>query len=536
MILRLNQLRRNRHYEIPHKVFLSTNTNKKKALCERIENNGEELKSNKEDVLLYLSRVFNEFQNFISRPSISNSKVINHWKEYSSKAEHKKIFNLLCFLNKHGNFTLLNKHIISNFNDYQAKEIAFISKVYNAINLTPENELSSKINKYCESNISKFDLHDIFNITFNNNKKFIQASSEYVLEKIKEQSNSNLKLSVDSNEDKFENEMSKFDVDTNFWLKVNILKHYKNTDSNELLDSVSTLFKQSEYLTKNGPKFYELNYVINLCAASYKLASNLDASIVEPFIHEDVYLYNLDLCEYKSEFYNYFKFLIKRKGAFNEQQYKYLIDYFQDKIFFCKNPYLFFEYTQLFNELLMLKSSDVKIKENLKLNFDRKFKQQQLHADMNPFYLYLVKNLDEKFKLNLENKYDKFIEAFDGLSFKAIVYSIPLLFNSHQNPNAALNRFYENILDYLSSLNQLNSLQILSMIKSLLALIDYSNYQNEIDLCSLIDLKFILADNANSRTKMALIIFFMLNKKTCLNNFKIISSQLKIILSTNYNE
>ena len=48
-----------------------------------------------------------------------------------------------------------------------AKEIAFICKTHNALNLRNEkDEIHLKLNQYCQNNIKKFDLHDIYNIGF----------------------------------------------------------------------------------------------------------------------------------------------------------------------------------------------------------------------------------------------------------------------------------------------------------------------------------------------------------------------------------
>ena len=118
--------------------------------------------------LIYLSDLFNSYQNFIRTYNIRNRSIISHWQSYFIGVNNTTINETLSYLHEHENFKKLRESILLNFKNYDAKEISFICKTYNAINLRNEtDEINLKLNEYCKNNIKKFDLNDIYNISFN---------------------------------------------------------------------------------------------------------------------------------------------------------------------------------------------------------------------------------------------------------------------------------------------------------------------------------------------------------------------------------
>jgi hypothetical protein len=149
-----------------------------------------------------------------------------------------------------------------NFDNYDSKEISFICKTYTALNLN--DEINLKIVQYCNNNIQKFDLHDIYNITFTKrliSPQFWQNSFDYVLENIKRDSIKYVKLDIDKNEDIFENTMQKLDIDNNLWFKLNILRCCSSPgwDLSKVELLINYLMNEALFLTKRDQNVYENN-------------------------------------------------------------------------------------------------------------------------------------------------------------------------------------------------------------------------------------------------------------------------------------
>ena len=106
--------------------------------------------------LIYLSNLFNSYQSFINMDNIRNRSVINHWQSYFYGVNYTSINKIFTHLHQHENYKLLKESILLNFDKYDPKEVAFICKTYNAINLRNEDdEINRKLNQYCENNIKK---------------------------------------------------------------------------------------------------------------------------------------------------------------------------------------------------------------------------------------------------------------------------------------------------------------------------------------------------------------------------------------------
>jgi hypothetical protein len=192
------------------------------------EINRNDFKGDKHDNLNYLSKLFNSFQNFISMDNIRNRHVINHWQSYFYGVNYKGIHDTLSKLHKHENYKQLKDSILLNFDNYDSKEISFICKTCNALNLINEkDELYLKLNQYCQNNIKKLDLCDFYNILFNQfstNLKFFRDSSNYMIDGIINNKLKHTKLDIDKNDDIFENKMEVEDAEVKLWFKLNILR------------------------------------------------------------------------------------------------------------------------------------------------------------------------------------------------------------------------------------------------------------------------------------------------------------------------
>jgi hypothetical protein len=229
------------------------------------EINKKDFRGDKHENLVYLSNLFNSFQNFISMDNIRNSSVISHWQSFFYGVNYTKINETVSYLHNHENYKQLKSSILLNFDNYDSKEISFICKTYTALNLRDENdEINLKIVQYCNNNIQKFDLHDIYNITFTKrliSPQFWQNSFDYVLENIKRDSIKYVKLDIDKNEDIFENTMQKLDIDNNLWFKLNILRCCSSPgwDLSKVELLINYLMNEALFLTKRDQNVYENN-------------------------------------------------------------------------------------------------------------------------------------------------------------------------------------------------------------------------------------------------------------------------------------
>jgi hypothetical protein len=272
---------------------------------------------------MFLSQLFNKFQKIVAyNEDIRAKDLINYrqsFKIINDRNEDYKIFQLI---NNHDQFKNCFDYISNNFDCFNSKEIAFISKVYNSISLSnDENDpLRLKIKEYCLLNIQKFDLYDIENITFNYRiyNQFILNSVDFVGNKIKDSEFVSKKLNIDKYNGYFENEM--FEIDSKqkiqLWLRLNVFLNYRNyLKSQNCKSLIESLFEQSAYLIKNELNIYETNFIITLCSESALInnASGLNRSIIQPFIDKD-FLHKLfekfELLKYKDDLHNFMLFYV----------------------------------------------------------------------------------------------------------------------------------------------------------------------------------------------------------------------------------
>ena len=94
------------------------------------EINRKDVRGDKHGNLVYLSDLFNSYQNFISMPNIRKSRVIGHWQSYFRGANYAKLYDTFSYLHQHENYKQSRESILLNFDDYDAKEIAFICKTH----------------------------------------------------------------------------------------------------------------------------------------------------------------------------------------------------------------------------------------------------------------------------------------------------------------------------------------------------------------------------------------------------------------------
>ena len=266
--------------------------------------------------LIYLSDLFNSYQNFIRTYNIRNRSIISHWQSYFIGVNNTTINETLSYLHEHENFKKLRESILLNFKNYDAKEISFICKTYNAINLRNEtDEINLKLNEYCKNNIKKFDLNDIYNISFNKYStklNFFQDSSEYVLENIKNDKINSTKLSINSNDDVFENKMEKYDAESRLWLKLNILRCYEIgvIPSSTAKNPLDWLLNEAQFLIKGDQNEYEINTIISLMSRIdflSKITKDRSLRYKLSFLNEDQdkVFKGLDLCYYKEDYLGY---------------------------------------------------------------------------------------------------------------------------------------------------------------------------------------------------------------------------------------
>ena len=497
-----------------------------------------DFKANKDECLSYLGSLFNAYQNFISQNNIRNKKLINYWQLYLSKNDREVILSVIKVLNKHGNFKELKNYIKNNIHAYNPKEIAFISKTFNSISLS-DNDLSEIISGHCCNNIEKLDLYDIENITFNNcNKPFMQFSLKYVIKKLVEKKSENIKLNIDVNDDKFENQMLEIDNEFNQqWLKLKILQNYKSCMNKCSFEDVVNLYFDDMRKLKNiNQPFYEINCVVNLWSLSTKLRETknirLDKSVLIYFLEND-YLNklfkNLDYYEYKSDLFDYFDGLLFRKKL-DFEQLDYLYNYFRIQITNVKSGFLFFDYCRILSVIIKFMSQNVHYRQKaylVKPNDDRLLNDE--------FYAnHFINNLDNKIKLVLQVKFDILINKFHGMNFKSIVESLKFLIQIHKTPVDALNSFYTNFFQFYSTIasNDLHLFRqkILNLLGTLIELKNDHSASNELKLCLLLDTKFYYIKKFSTSAKKNFIIFLMLNEESCLKNFQLIAKNLRFLI------
>jgi hypothetical protein len=501
--------------------------------------NKNDFKPNKDECLLYLNSLFSAYQNFISQQNIRNKKLINYWNIYLSKNDREVLLGVMKFLNKHENYIKLKNYIIENIHEFNSKEIAFISKTFNSITFS-SNELSEALRGYCVNNIEKFDLYDVENITFNNyNKPFFKYSLHYVIEKLIKENNDNLKLSIDLNDDKFENQMTEIDNEFNQkWLKLKILQNYKSKMSKNAFEHTVQLFFNDFIKLKDiNQSFYEINCVISLCSHGVKLREieniRLEKSILSPFLEND-YLNklfkNMNFFQYKSDLFNYFNGFICRKKL-DYEQLDYLLKYFRIQIKNANNSHLFFDYCRIISVIIKFISHDEHYRQKVNL----KEISDDIILDDVFYFNHFVNNIDNKFKLDLQVKYDHLINKFHGLNFRSINYdSLKFLIQVHKEPVDALNSFYTNFFHFYSTIDSVHlphfRQQIINLLGCLIELKNDYSESNELKLCSLLDINFYYDKNFTFQSKINLITFLMLNKDTCLKNFKFIAEKISYLI------
>jgi hypothetical protein len=539
------------------KTYSSQSIEEKREIKRRYYNiflneiNKKDFNGDKHENLVYLSNLFNSFQNFISMDNIRNSSVISHWQSFFYGVNYTKINETVSYLHNHENYKKLKSSILLNFNNYDSKEIAFICKTYNALNLRNENdEINLKIVQFCENNIQKFDLHDIYNTTFSKRlitRQFWQNSFDYVLENIKKESIKYVALDIDKNEDIFENTMQKLDSDKKLWFKLNILRCYTSMDCDRSkIESLSDyLLNEALFLTKSDQNVYEINTIINLMnrVRFYAiLVKKENLELLRTYMKED-YLEKmfkgLDLCYYKKEFFGYLDTTCK---LMNQNQLDFLVNYFSDNTKKAKNDYLLFLYSKALDQVLTAKSLNRKhrSKLNIRNGYD---KRNYLIEHINPYYYNLVDNLDEDFKKTFENQYDSLISCLDGFNFEFVASSLRLIYNIHSNKQEVLNSFYKSFFGFYSNIKPVDlkhfQKSILFTLETLIELKDESNElnkSNEIKFCSLLENKLdsYYSKYYTLRSKKNLIAFFMLNEETLLKNFDFIKDQLINDILINY--
>ena len=485
--------------------------------------------NNKDECLLYLQSIFNAYQNFISHEKIRNKKLINYWQRYLNQHDRAVVFNVVNVLNKHENFKQLKSYIQTNFKNYNAKEIAFISKAYNSVTIL-NDDLSKLITGYFINNMNKFDLYDIENITFNNyNQSLAYYSMKSVIKKIVENDNGkNVKLEVDINDDKFENQMHAFDTETQLWLKLKILQNYKiYLTKSQFTYLINYFLTNSIHLTERTQTLYEINCVVNFCAQSSTLRQNREIefynSTWRPFLNNNylrTVFENLNVFVYTSDLSSYFLYFIGRKNN-NLHHLDRLRSYFCAEIINTKNSCLFFEYCRTFSIVLELMSRDEKFRIQKELRKDNK---------SNRYFNSLVDSLGYSFKEILQAKYDHLINKFYGLNFNGIIGSLRFIIRVHTRPNDGLAKFYENFFKFYSTIKSSDlphyRQQILMLLESLKELKDETTQSNELKLCALLDKEFYYKPNFPFKAQFSLVSFFMLNKKSCLENLEFISETL----------
>jgi hypothetical protein len=502
--------------------------------------NDKNFQANQDECLVYLNSLFNSFQNFIHFKNIRNKDLINHWKRYLSTDDQTLIQNTLLELNKHENFKQLNTYLLKNLENYSPKEVAFISKTFKSINLQTENDLSIKLNDYCFNNLDKFDLYDIGNVIYNHHKNpFLRHSATHVHEKLLETA-TYTSFIFDVNQDKFENMMKDYDLNTKLWLKLDILKSYKHSYSIDLYKALLyNFFEESRALINKEPLVYEINCIINLCSQSYKTVSNilLDDYSISPFI-QDEYLNklfnNFDLYEYKTDLNDYLKFFTYHKKL-NNQHYESLSLYLQNKVEKSENYFEFFEYSRNFSYILSRRSKDRTFRTNM--HIEKKGDRQVFTiSEYDSMYYYLISILSKSFASAVQTNYDKFIKNLDKLSFPGVSESLILFCCLHKNPKEVLVQFYTNFFKIYSKFDPEDKNHfrhgILKMLEFLVELKKISSSKtDELKLCSLLEFQYY---TKSATERVHLISFLMLNQESLHENIGFIQKQLvENIISTN---
>jgi hypothetical protein len=513
-----------------------------------------ESKEAKYKILIFLSQLFNKFQKIVANnENIRAKDLINYRQSFKSRNDRNEDYKIFQLINNHDQFKNCFDFISNNFDCFNSKEIAFISKVYNSISLdSDENDpLRSKIKEYCLLNIQKFDLYDIENITFNYRiyTQFILKSLDFVGNKINDTEFVSKKLNIDKYNGYFENEM--FEIDSKqkiqLWLRLNVFLSYRNYFKSQNFKSlIESLFEKSAYLTKNELNIYETNFIITLCSESALInnASGLNRSIIQPFIDKDFLLKLFDkfeLLKYKEDLHNFMLFYVANV-ANEKKDFEDVLKQFQNLISNTVNSHLFFTYSRILNSILYGYSKFIRIRRELDLSrYDilRSIKYDK-------YYNYLVENLDDEFKSKFQKQLNKFIEKEPiGPNFMNASESIILFSLISQDSSHLLNKFYAYLFKFYSNLvNNTNDLHyyhntILNLLHLLIGLNNESSKVNEIELSNKLKLDLNVFYNSNDNSnKTNLVAFFMLNEKTLFDNFEFISKELKNISqisNNNYN-
>ena len=514
--------------------------------------NRKDFRGDKHENLTYLSNLFNSYQNFIRTYNIRNSSIISHWQSYFSGVNYTTINVTFSYLHEHENYKKLRESILLNFKNYDSKEISFICKTYNAINLRNEtDEINLKLNEYCKNNIKKFDLNDIYNISFNKystDLNFFQDSSEYVLENIKNDKINSTKLSIDSNDDVFENKMEKYDAESRLWLKLNILTCYEKgfLPSSTAKNTSDWLLNEAQFLIKGDQNEYEINTIISLLRIIDFLSKktkekSLKSKLFESFLNEDQdkVFKGLDLCYYKEDYFGYLDVITP---LLNPNQLEFLLKYFEVKTKEANNDYLIFLFMKAFDQVLLKKSLNSEYRMKVNLN-NRNENRLYLSKHSNRYYYHLVDNLDEKLKRELKDNYNSYISNLNGFNFEFVASSLRLAYNTHPNKQEVLNSFYKAFFNFYSNIKKIDLVHfrksILFVLEKLIELKDESNEMNksnEIQLCSILESQFKLyyRQDFMLRSKQNFISFLMLNEETLLKNFKFIKEKLVKDILINY--
>ena len=386
------------------------------------------------------------------------------------------------------------------------------------------------IKGYCLNNLDKFDCFDFYNASFNGSSIPEHLFKSTLNQLFMKEDSENMKLSVDQNDDHFENKMSDLDNHSFLWLKLNIIRNYEYYNGLSLgeIDKYSKInFKNLDFIICKKENLYKVNVIVALFGLN-----RFNDLKTRRFLKKDFLLNllnKLDFCHYKEDLNHFVKFLIMQEESFlKKKTFSFLLKYFEEKISSAKNDYLFFQYTSVFNLLIKAKM------------INKKFKSKDLSIydenNKNSKYYELIKNLREEFKECLQTKYENYISKVDGFNFESAASSLSLIYNIQNNPADALNKFYNVIFKFYLNIKREDALyfntKVLDSLNFLVQLSNESSKANELKLCSMLDLENIYNLKYPQAYQTNLISFLMLNEESFLKNFNMIKDFLLNVQST----
>lgn len=515
--------------------------------------------------LKYFNNLYKQYRQLIHIKNIENYQMFVITNSNINIKNGVNINTILNEVNEHENYNrLVNKHLMKHFSEYTSKEIAFIFKLNHILSIK-SNLLDKELYNYCSKSINQFDLYDLENLSLALSKAidFNFMLSKHIANKLfnfdinQEQIAKRLIIEHDE-DDTFERKMKESDVERNYlWLKLNLFylnKKYIKAVNNKEIANLFFKHSASKLNCDKNSIDYEINYYLNMFSCCHAVdEKDKNFKIRAEYLnfyknHIDYLLQNFDRFEYKVNQIRVLRFLTQHQ-LLTDNRIDFLIDYFRKRVTSLQNKqkddktsfeFDHFNSIYLLDYLLTRKSASKVYRNTAVIPSDLIDDNNPLKKNVNIYYKNLSKILLNKQEREafLSNT-NRYLENTHPFTFKTVIKSLYFINQMVDSPNT-IKKVYEIAFKIIKNLNLDNYSQKDYLLTIFKPLVEISNSkltkQNELKLCSLIKLNEFYSTKFEPVLRNYLILYFMINEETCIENFEFISNVLlnNIFLNNRY--